>query len=420
MKTLFLECSMGASGDMLLAALCELLPDREAFLKTLNTLIPGVSVKASSAESCGISGTRTEVRVNGTEETSELLPGDGHEHCEHGTDEAHEHSEHGHLHHGANDIHALLSGLALPEEVRENASAVYDSIAEAEAAVHGVPVSKVHFHEVGALDAVADVAGVCYALYLLAPESICVSTIHTGYGQIHCAHGILPVPAPATARLLLGLPCCAGDIEGELCTPTGAALLRHFGQKFGPMPAMRTGLIGVGIGEKCFAAANCLRAFWGETDDEANHAIVELCCHIDDMTAEALAFSGERLMNIGALDVSYAPITMKKGRAGIAFTVLCRPADEARIAEAVLRETNTNGVRVRRCGKYILRPTLRMIETPYGQMQVKCAGDGRIYREKPEYESVAAAARKTGLPFQKVWEDVLLCIRRENCEKAGK
>jgi len=398
-KTLFLECNMGASGDMLLAALYELLPDGEGFLKTMSSLIPGVSVTAARAESCGICGTQVEVLINGAGEKSELLPGDGREH---------------HTHSGPDDIHALLSGFALPDAVKQNAAAVYDSIAEAESAVHGVPVTQIHFHEVGALDAVADVTGVCFALYLLAPERICVSTIHTGFGQINCAHGILPIPAPATARLLLGLPCCAGAIEGELCTPTGAALLKHFGQDFGPMPAMRTEKIGVGIGKKSFPAANCVRAFWGEADDEANHAIIELCCHIDDMTAEALAFAGERLMELGALDVSFAPTTMKKGRAGIAFTVLCRPSDEARIAGAVLRETNTNGVRVRYCGKYILRPFVRTIETPYGPVQVKCADGSGISRAKPEYESVAAAARRTGLPFQKVWEDIMLCICREN------
>lgn len=396
MKVLYLECNMGASGDMLLASLYELLPDQEGFLKAMNRLVPGVSLTAKRAESCGIRGTRAEVRVNEVEEKSELLPGDG--------------STHGSLH----SARARIAALPLPEEVKRNAAAIYESIAEAEAAVHGVPVSEVHFHELGALDALADIVGVSYALYLLAPEKICVSTVSTGFGQVRCAHGILPVPAPATARLLLGLPCRAGEIEGELCTPTGAALLKHFGQSFGPMPTMTMEKLGIGVGQRSFAAANCLRAFWGTDVDETSNAIVELCCNIDDMSAEALAFAGERLMDCGALDVSFAPVTMKKGRPGVVFTVLCAPADEARIAEAVLRETSTNGVRARRCEKYILRPSIETVQTPYGPMRVKCAEGGEISRAKPEYEDVAAAARESGQSFQKVWKDTLLRFYTEN------
>ena len=189
MKTLYLECNMGAAGDMLLAALYELLDDQVGFLETMNTFLPDVRFAAVPASSCGVAGTHMEVTVNGLEEQSELLPGDGH-------------ADHAHRHRGPADIRALIAGFALPDEVKQNALAIYDSIAEAEAAVHGVPVGAVHFHEVGALDAVADVTGVCYALSLLAPDAVCVSTVHTGFGQVRCAHGLLPVPAPATAKLL--------------------------------------------------------------------------------------------------------------------------------------------------------------------------------------------------------------------------
>ena len=394
MKTLYLECNMGAAGDMLLAALWELLPDQAGFLETMNALLPDVSFAAVPASSCGVAGTHMEVSVHGAEEQSELLPGDGHG----------GHADHIHHHNGPADIRALIAGFALPDEVKADALAVYDSIAEAEAAVHGVPVGEVHFHEVGALDAVADVTGVCYALHLLAPDEICVSTVHTGFGQVRCAHGLLPVPAPATAKLLTGIPICAGEIEGELCTPTGAALLRHFGRRFGPLPPMTVEKLGVGVGRKVFPAANCVRAFWGGSAASENGEIVELVCHIDDMTAEALAFSGERLMELGALDVSFAPVTMKKGRPGTVFTVLCAPQDEARLSEAVLRETSTNGVRARRCPKYILTPSVKTVETKYGPVAVKCAEGFGVSRAKPEYDAVAALARKTGLPFREVWE----------------
>lgn len=400
MKTLYLECNMGAAGDMLLAALYELLDDQVGFLETMNTFLPDVRFAAVPASSCGVAGTHMEVTVNGLEEQSELLPGDGH-------------ADHAHRHRGPADIRALIAGFALPDEVKQNALAIYDSIAEAEAAVHGVPVGAVHFHEVGALDAVADVTGVCYALSLLAPDAVCVSTVHTGFGQVRCAHGLLPVPAPATAKLLTGIPICAGAVEGELCTPTGAALLRHFGQRFGPMPPMTVNKIGVGVGRKVFPAANCVRAFWGEQIAEENGEIVELVCHIDDMTAEALSFAGERLMALGALDVSFAPVTMKKGRPGTVFTVLCAPQDEARLAEAILRETSSNGVRSRRCRKYILAPSKKSVETQYGPVAVKCAEGFGIAHAKPEYDAVAALAGEKGLPFHTVWNAALAAIEQD-------
>ncbi|MEG2176244.1 MAG: nickel pincer cofactor biosynthesis protein LarC [Oscillibacter sp.] len=449
MKTLYLECNMGAAGDMLLAALYELLDDKAGFLQTMNHLCPGVTVEAQPAATCGIAGTHMDVRVHGEREEDQghphALPAavgqgallrepsaqehahehgheHGHEH-EHGHGHGHEHEheheldlEHGHEHHHAapGEIAAILDRLPVPEAVRANAKAVYDRIAAAESAAHGVPVTEVHFHELGALDAVADVTGVCLALHLLAPDAVVVSPIHVGCGLVRCAHGLVPVPAPATARLLTGIPCYGGEISGELCTPTGAALLAFFAQRFGPMPVMTPEKIGYGIGTKEFPAANCVRAFWGETGQADQAQIVELCCHLDDMTAEALAFAGEALLAQGALDVASAPITMKKGRAGIAFTVLCRPADEERLAQAILRETSTNGVRAKHCGKYILTPSLRTVETRYGPIRVKCADGLGIHREKPEYEDVAAAARREKLPFGQVWDELFLQIKGEN------
>lgn len=175
---------------------------------------------------------------------------------------------HEHAHSTPRGIAAgLIDGLELPPEVRCHAKAVYDAIALAEAKAHGCGVGDVHYHELGALDAVADITGVCYALYLLQPDFIAVSPIHVGCGQVWCAHGLVPVPAPATVHLLEGIPCYGGQVRGELCTPTGAALLAHFGQMFGSMPLMRTKTVGYGIGKREFPAANCVRAFWGEADE---------------------------------------------------------------------------------------------------------------------------------------------------------
>jgi len=420
MKTLYLECSMGAAGDMLMAALYELLPDQAGFLDTMNRLIPGVTVRPLRTTTCGVAGTRMEVLVRGREEESRDLPcgaGEapavpGHSH-DHGHSHAHDHGgDHAeHRHASPEDIRALLDSLPVPEQVRSDARAVYARIADAESMAHGVPVTEIHFHEVGALDAVADVTGVCLAMHLLRPDSVQVSSIRLGTGQVRCAHGVMPVPAPATARLLEGLPCYGGDIPGELCTPTGAALLAHFGGAFGPMPVLRLEKTGYGLGKKEFPAANCVRAFWGEQGDPAQADIAELVSNIDDMTAEALSFAARRLMEEGALDVSVSPLTMKKGRAGALLTVLCRSADQDRMAQAVLRETTTNGVRARLCKKYILTPSVRTAETAFGPIRVKCADGEGIHREKPEYDDVAAAANAAGRPFQQVWEEIAAELR---------
>lgn len=249
MKTLYLECNMGAAGDMLAGALLELHPDPAGFLARLNALgLPGVAFQAETSVKCGVRGTHVRVTVHGGEEHSHDVPlGHSHEHHhdhEHPHDHEHLHNhehphDHGHHHAGMRDIQHILSHLDLPEPVREDALAVYESIAQAESHAHGVPVSEIHFHEVGTLDAVADVAAVCLLIHELAPDQVLCSPMHVGSGQVRCAHGILPVPAPATAFILQGAPTYGGQILGELCTPTGAALLRHFVQGFGPAPAMR-------------------------------------------------------------------------------------------------------------------------------------------------------------------------------------
>lgn len=437
MKTLFIECNMGAAGDMLMAALYELLEDRQAFLDAMNALgLPGVRVEAQAAATCGIAGTHMTVAVHGQEETGGSVPAeaphphvhshgeahghdhDYHHHHDHDHDHPHDHGE-GHHHHHATPGHIgeLLDGLPLPEEVRRRARRVYDAIARAEAKAHGCPVGDVHFHEVGALDAVADVAGVCYALYLLAPERIVVSPIYVGSGTVRCAHGVIPVPAPATANLLSGVPICGGTIQGELCTPTGAALLTSFADAYGPMPVMVTKAVGVGIGTKQFQQANCVRAFLGETVEEANGEILELVCNVDDMTPEALSFAASRLLEAGALDVYTLPGTMKKGRPGHVLTVLCVPEQEGELARRILAETTTNGLRVRRCGKYFLTPGAGMVQTRWGPVKLKLARGYGITHVKPEFEDAAELAREHDVPYQAVLQEALGQLRQEDFRK---
>ena len=434
MKILYLECNMGAAGDMLMSALYELLPDKAAFVRAMNSLgLPGVELTPLPARTCGIAGTRMEITVGGAEEESHDVPmaageghihvhSHGHEHHEHDHGHCHEHHhahEHGHHHHhhaSPGHIAALIGGLPLPGEVKAHARAVYDSIAAAEARAHGCPVEQVHFHEVGALDAVADVVGVCYAMHLLAPDKIVASPVHVGSGFVRCAHGVVPVPAPATAYLLEGVPSYGGAVQGELCTPTGAALVAHFAQAFGPMPVMAAGAVGYGVGKKEFDRANCVRAFWGEGAEDApggTGEIAELVCNVDDMTPEALSYACARLLEAGALDVYTTPGVMKKGRPGHVLTVLCDPAMEEQMARAVLRETATNGLRARRWGKYFLTPGRETADTPFGPIRIKTAQGWDISHRKPEYDDVAAAARRAGVPFARVWEASLTAVKEE-------
>ena len=299
MKTLYLDCGMGAAGDMLAAALLELVPEHDAFVDELNTLgIEGVLFRKEAVSKCGIGGTHIAVTVHGEEEEEAM-----HEHCAQG--------HHHHHHSGMEDIRRIVEGLAVSGQVKKDILAVYGLIAEAESHVHGVPVTEIHFHEVGTMDAVADITAVCMLMERIAPDQVLVSPVHVGSGQIKCAHGILPVPAPATAHILRDVPVYGGAVQGELCTPTGAALLKHFAARFGGMPVMRVQAIGYGMGKKDFPAANCVRALLGETEDAADE-IVELSCNMDDLTGEAVGFAMETLLAAGALEVYTVPISMKK------------------------------------------------------------------------------------------------------------
>ncbi len=388
MRTLYFECAMGAAGDMLMGALYELCPEKERFLADMNALLPGVRLEAEAVRRQGIAGTHMRVAVHGQEE---------------GHDRHHEH--HHHEHHSLVDIEAMIDGFSLPQAVRESAKSTYGLIAQAESEAHGVDVGEVHFHEVGALDAVMDVTGVCYLLHLLSPEVVCASTVTVGSGMVHTAHGLLTVPAPATARLLTGVPVTAGDIETELCTPTGAALLRTFAQSFGPMPDGTVLGCGYGCGTKDFHRANCLRAFLLDTAavlEGSNDRIVELKANIDDMTGEAMGFAMERLLEAGAVDVSYAPVYMKKDRPGVVLTCLCRPEDADRLAREMLRHTSTFGVRRTDCPRYAMSVSSAEVETVYGSVPRKTGTGYGLVKSKPEYEAMAEAARLHGVPLAEV------------------
>ena len=403
MKTLYLDCSMGAAGDMLAAALLELLPDPDAFVAELNALaIPDVKFSRETSVKCGITGTHLQVTVHGEEEGAH-----DHHHA-HSHDHHHDHApahhhDHAHSHHhhaSFHDIEHIVRGhLSLPATVADNVMAVYRLIADAESKAHGKSVSEIHFHEVGTMDAIADITAVCLLMHRLAPAEIIVSPVHVGSGQVHCAHGILPVPAPATATILQDVPIYGGSIQGELCTPTGAALLKHFANSFGDMPVMRTSAIGYGMGKKDFPAANCVRALLGERS-AASDDVIELCCNIDDMTGEAIGYAFDKLFAAGALDVYTIPIGMKKSRPGHLLHVICREADKDALVRALFAHTTTIGIRENRFRRYTLDRRIETIETVDGPVRHKCSTGYGVSREKFEHDDLARIADAQGLSLR--------------------
>lgn len=395
MRTLYLDCGMGAAGDMLTAALLELLPDQDGFLEKMNTLgIPGISMTKEHVAKCGIRGTHISVKVNGEEEESADVHVHGRAHA-HGHEHMHAH-ERAHHHSGMHDVEHIVAQLPLPEKVRADVLAVYGLIVEAESHAHGVPVSEIHFHEVGTMDAIADVTAVCLLMWELKPDEVVVSPIHVGSGQVRCAHGILPVPAPATAYILRGVPTYGGGIKGELCTPTGAALLKHFATRFGDMPVMRTTRIGYGMGKKDFEAANCVRAMLGDSGNGSD-VVLELSCNVDDMTAEAIGFAMEALFSGGALEVYTIPIGMKKSRPGTLIRVMCREADRDTMTALLFRHTTTIGVREATTHRHVLNRRMYTIETPYGEVRCKESTGYGVTRSKYEYEDLSRIAREKGI-----------------------
>ncbi|MBQ6019895.1 MAG: nickel pincer cofactor biosynthesis protein LarC [Clostridia bacterium] len=447
MKTLYLECRMGAAGDMLAAALYELLPAGNDFSARFAAAgIPGVTASFDRTEKCGVTGTHFSVSVRGEAEGAEHgrenEHSHGHEH-EHEHEHTHrhehkhthalngkqehhhthshghhhdhgEHHDHGHEHHhshsGMADISLLIDGLNVSDRVKKDVKAVYGIIADAESKVHGKAVSEIHFHEVGALDAVADVTAACMLMETLGAGKVLASPVNTGSGTVNCAHGVLPVPAPATELILRGVPVYADGIRSELCTPTGAALLKYFVSEFREMPAMTVEKTGYGMGTKDFERANCLRAFLGietgrtesisargDAPADGTETVVEFRCQTDDMTGEQLAYACEKLFAGGALDVFTQSVYMKKGRPGVLLTVLCREEKKDEILELIFRHTSTIGVREYRPARYVMTRREEIRQTPFGEVRVKRSEGFGAAREKPEFDDLARIADENGI-----------------------
>jgi uncharacterized protein (TIGR00299 family) protein len=379
MKTAYFDCFSGISGDMILGALIDAGLDADRLGAELAKLpLSGYEIATAKVMKNGIAGTRFSVKTAPQ-----------------------------HHHRSLADIMKILDGSGLADGVKRRAAAIFRKIAEVEAAIHGVTIEEVHFHEIGAVDSIVDVAGACIALDLMGIGAVFSSPVNTGEGFVETAHGTLPVPAPATAALLAGVPVYSSGIRAELATPTGAAIIAHLAQGFGPLPPMTVERVGYGAGFKDLPVPNLLRVFIGEAETPAAYeSVIAIETNIDDMNPEFYQHVSERLLESGALDVYTTQVIMKKSRPGALLTVLCREESREALSRIIFEETTTAGLRFGRMERMVLDRALQRVATPYGEIGVKVlTSAGRIVTVSPEYEECKRIAREHGVPLKQVYDE---------------
>ena len=420
MRSLFLECNMGIAGDMFASALYELLSDsqKNQFLKVINNLgLDGVQIDPVPSSKNGIFGTHMVVTIKGETEESIDVPEDKNNLNDHHFEHHSHHHNHNHLHHHGHDHHSehnhhhshfsmydvkdVVNKLSLEDAVKKDIVSVYEIIAEAESNSHQVPIDQIHFHEVGQLDAIIDVAMSCILVNMLDIQSIISSPVNTGRGNVRCAHGILPVPAPATAYILKDIPNYSNQVAGELTTPTGAAILKYFVNSFSESRPVGRYQVGYGMGTKDFEQANCVRAFLSE-EIKKDVDVIELTSNIDDMTPEALGYATKVLLSKGALDVYVTNIQMKKNRPGFLLTVTCREKDRDHMLKNIFKHTTTLGIKEYRPLRYALKRELMKEETLFGEVQKKISKGYGVERTKYEYDDLIRIAQDNDQSLEEV------------------
>ncbi len=377
MKVAYLECFSGISGDMLLGALVDAGVDPETLRREIAKLgLDGVALGFEKCSRAGIGGTNLTVEV------------------------AHDHS-----HRSLSRIEEIIGGSTLPNQVKERSIRIFRRLGEVEAAIHQIPIEKVHFHEVGALDSIVDIVGACIGFDELGIEKIHCSPLNLGSGTVKAAHGVMPVPAPATAALVEGVPSYSEGPAVELTTPTGAAIVTTLAADFGAMPAMKVSSIGYGAGDRDFEGrANLVRVLIGETTSATETTQVYVIeANVDDMSPQLAGFARERLLEAGALDVTLAPLYMKKDRPGFLVSVLAKPEDREKLSEMLFAETTTLGVRMYAAERRVLERTWSTVETPYGEVRIKVASEnGTVRNFAPEYEDCRKMALDRNVPLKEV------------------
>ncbi|MCB7091953.1 nickel pincer cofactor biosynthesis protein LarC [Enterocloster bolteae] len=431
-KILYLECNSGISGDMTVGALLDLGADRQVLEHALESLgVNGYHLHFGRKVVCGLDAFDFDVHleedghehVHGGEHehSHEHVHDGGHEHShEHVHDGEHEHSHHHpHIHRNLHDIYHIIDHLDSNERVKEMARNMFRIVAEAESKAHGLPIEQVHFHEVGAIDSIVDIISVAVCIDNLGVEDVVVSALSEGHGHVHCQHGVLPVPVPATANIAssYGLELHFTDNDGEMVTPTGAAVAAALRTKDLLPASCRLLKIGMGAGNKVFKQANVLRAMLLETSQDENRTMWVLETNLDDCTGEILGLAMEMLLDAGAADVWYTPIYMKKNRPAYMLSVLCGESSVEAMEEIILTQTTTIGIRRYQVERTILGRNEIQVETGYGPADVKvCTYKGRTFFY-PEYESIRRICREQGVDFQTAYHEVRMKAEESRQEK---
>ncbi|MBI2835054.1 MAG: nickel pincer cofactor biosynthesis protein LarC [Acidobacteria bacterium] len=422
-RILYFDCFSGVSGDMILGALVDAgLPIGELRRALGSLAIEGVDVTVERVSRAGVSATKFHVVVkpDQADDHNHGHDGQGHSriHGHHHHDRGHDHghdaqhaqphepgTHHEHAHRSLADISELIGRSALSPNGKERARALFTRLGEVEAGIHQMPIERIHLHEVGAIDSIVDIVGAVFGLEWFGADQIVASPLNVGSGTVQCEHGTFPVPAPATARLLEGVPIYSSGVAAELVTPTGAVIVTAYAGAFGPLPPMRVERIGYGAGDRDLPEApNVLRILGGEAAGaSAVERIVVLECEIDDMNPQLYGHVMDRLYDAGALEVFYAPVQMKKNRPGTLVTVVARPERRDELAGVLFRETTTIGVRFRDVDRERLDRESLALETPVGTVRVKIARRrGDIVNASPEYEDCARLARERGMSVKQV------------------
>ena len=415
MRIGYLECFAGISGDMLMAALVDAGAPIELLQRTAASLGLGAELRVTRVNRSGIQSTKIDVMVQGKLHEPAAATGPIEHQHDHHHDEGHkhEHSAHHHEHeHGRNlaQIRSLLTSADLTQRARDLSLNAFSLLAQAEGRIHGVPPEQVHFHEVGAVDAIVDIACSAAAADALDLDQWYCSPVNVGSGFVNCAHGRFPVPAPATAELLKNAPVYSAHVQVELVTPTGAALLRALDCRFEPAPMMRVQSIGYGAGTRNPERfPNVLRVSLAETVEPLGEdKVTVLECAVDDQSPEILAHTAQLALERGALDVMSASVTMKKGRLGTLLTVLCKPGDADHLQQLLFRETSTLGIRVREENRVVLARETTPVETDFGVIRVKTGSwRGEEWNAAPEFEDCRRAAAAFDVPLKTVMQAAL-------------
>ena len=402
MKALYFDCSSGISGNMTLGALTEIIGDENYLINELKKLnVNGYKIEISKKVKNGITGTYVDVILEHEHEHH-------HDH-EHSQNEEHEHEHlnepHHHEHRNLDDVNKIIDESSLNDDVKDLAKRIFLRVAKAESKVHNKPLNEVHFHEVGAIDSIIDIVGTAILVKKINPDKIISSIVNDGYGFIECAHGTMSVPVPATSEIFTGanVKFRQIDVDTELVTPTGAAIIAELADEFTTLPAMTTEKIGWGAGYKDLKIPNILKVYYGDME-KSNENFVVMETNIDDCSGEILGYTSEKLFQNGALDVFYTPIFMKKGRPAYRLTVACKKEDIYKLQNIMFRETSTIGIRYRFEARTELGREIIEIDTKYGKLKAKkVTSNGEVYIY-PEYESIKELAEKNNIPLKELYK----------------